>query len=47
MMDRVQEPQCFECIHSTINNFLDWPHIGTVMHFSGIEECRLLECYAV
>jgi hypothetical protein len=27
-------------IHSTVNNFVDWSHIGTVMHCSGYVEPR-------
>jgi hypothetical protein len=27
-------------IRSTVNNFVDWPHIGAVMHYSGYVEPR-------
>jgi hypothetical protein len=30
----------FLVIRSTFNNFVDWPHIGAVMHYSGYLEPR-------
>jgi hypothetical protein len=27
-------------VRSTVNNFVDWPHIGAVMHYSGYVEPR-------
>jgi hypothetical protein len=27
-------------LRSTVNNFVDWPHIGAVMHYSGYVEPR-------
>jgi hypothetical protein len=29
-----------QCVHSAVNNFLDWPHRGAVMHYSGYVEPR-------
>jgi hypothetical protein len=29
-----------ELIRNTVNNFMDWPHSGTVMHYSGYVEPR-------
>jgi hypothetical protein len=25
-------------IHSTVNNFVDWPHSGAIVHYSGYVE---------
>jgi hypothetical protein len=30
----------YRYIRSTVNNFVDWPHIGAVMHYRGYVEPR-------